>query len=156
NATASFAFFDAFDLLKDGRQTGGPVRTMFRVLCFAAGGVMLVRWHRAGDRRALGLSSLVLSALVLAYGSAYFWLGRQTQPYRHIGPAMFAAAVPAAVLLREVLSPSALRSYPRGAQLALMFCAVLLVPRAARTALQYMPTLLPQQVERSKLDFLSS
>lgn len=156
NATASFAFFDAFDLLKDGRQTGGPVRTMFRMLCFAAGGVMLVRWHRAGDRRALGLSSLVLSALVLAYGSAYFWLGRQTQPYRHIGPAMFAAAVPAAVLLREVLSPSALRSYPRGAQLALMFCAVLLVPRAARTALQYMPTLLPQQVERSKLDFLSS
>jgi len=156
NATLSFALYDAFDLLKDGRQTGGPVRTMFRMLCFAAGAVMLLRWHRAGDRRALGLSSLVLSALALAYGSAYFWLGRQTQPYRHIGPAMFAAAVPAAVLLRELLSPSALRSYPRGAQVALMLCAVLVAPRAARTALQYMPSLLPEQVQRSKLDFLSS
>lgn len=156
NATFSFLFFDTFDLLRDGRQTGGPVRTLTRTVCFVAAAVLLVRWHRAADRRALGLSVLIGSAVILAYGSAYLWLGRQTQPYRHIGPAMLAAAVPAAVLLCEVLSPRAIKSYPKGAQVALLLLAVAALPRLARTALHYIPDALPRQVERSKLDFLSS
>lgn len=156
NATLSFALFDSLDLLKDGRQTGAPARTLFRTLAFVAGGVLLWRWTKRGDRRALPLGALVLSALVLAYGSAYFWHGRQTQPYRHIGPAMFAAAVPAAILLWEVFSPRALRAYPVAARLAIGLLAVVALPRVVRTVLHYVPDLLPERVLRAKADVLSS
>ncbi|HMR05334.1 MAG TPA: hypothetical protein PKA88_06140 [Polyangiaceae bacterium] len=156
NATLSFIVYDSFDLLKDGRQTGGPMRTAVRTLCFIAAAIGLLRWKRQKDPRFFPLAWLVGACLVLAYGSAYFWLGRQTQPYRHIGPGMYAAAVPAAVLLWQVLSPRAVRGYPPGAQLALLFVSLLAIPRLVRTVLHYVPELLPTQVERSNFDLLSS
>lgn len=156
NATLSFALFDALDLLKDGRQTGGPVRTMVRTLCFAAAALCLWRWRREGDRRVLPLALSVLWPLLLAYGSAYSWVGRQTQPYRQVGPAMLAAAIPAAVLLVELLSPHALAKLSRAGKLLAGLAAILVVPRFARTVLHYVPDFLPEQVERSKLDVLSS
>ena len=51
NATLSFFVYDSFDLLKDGRQTGGPLRALVRTLCFAGAGFCLWRWKKAGDRR---------------------------------------------------------------------------------------------------------
>jgi hypothetical protein len=156
NARLSFAFFDALDLLKDGRQTGGPVRTMVRMLCFAGAFACLWRWRRAGDRRALPLALMVIWPLALAYLSGYSWLGRQTQPYRQVGPAMFAAAIPAAALLGELCAPSALKALPQKAKILLALMLVLIIPRFVRTVLHYMPSLLPDRVERSKLDFLSS
>lgn len=156
NARLEFLFFDFWDLIRDGKQTGGPVRTVFRMLCFVAGGVTLHRWWRAGDRRAVALGSLVLWCVAFAYLAAYSWWGRQTQPYRQIAPAMLAAALPAAVLLCEVFAPSRLRTYPRAAQLALLLLAVVALPRVVRTSLHYLPEALPQQVLRSKLDVLTT
>ncbi len=156
NATLSFLLYDSFDLLKDGRQTGGPMRAAVRTLCFVAALVALIGWRRKKDPRFYPFALLIGSALVLAYGSAYFWTGRQTQPYRHIGPGMMAAAVPAGVLLWRVFSPRALRGYPAAARIGLLLVAVLALPRLVRTVLHYVPALLPKQVERSNLDLLSS
>ncbi len=156
NAKLSYLLFDALDLLKDGRQTGGPIRTMIRMLCFAGAAIGLWRWHKAGDRRLLPLATLIGWTLFLAYLGGYTWVGRQTQPYRQVGPAMLAAAIPAAELLSAVCAPSALKELSRGARVLLAISLVLLAPRFVRTLLHYMPDLLPAQVERSKLDILSS
>ncbi|MCA9626259.1 MAG: hypothetical protein KC766_01275, partial [Myxococcales bacterium] len=51
NTTASYFVFDSFDLMKDGRNTGGPVRTLLRTLCFVAAGVWFWRNRKTGDRR---------------------------------------------------------------------------------------------------------
>ncbi len=156
NATLSYLLFDAFDLLKDGRQTGGPMRTMVRLLCFAGAAVCLFNWKKARDRRFLPLVTLIVWPLVLAYASGYLWVARQTQPYRQVGPAMLAAAIPAAVLLREIASPSAIRALGREAKILVALLLVLALPRFVRTVLHYVPELLPRQVIRSKLDVLSS
>jgi hypothetical protein len=156
NARLSYFLFDTFDLLKDGRQTGGPIRTMIRTLCFAAAALCLWRWHKQGDRRLLPLGALIGWSLAFAYLGGYSWLGRQTQPYRQIGPAMLAAAIPAAELLSALCSRRALAALPRGAKLLLALALVLVLPRFVRTVLHYMPDLLPEQVARSKLDVLSS
>lgn len=156
NATLSFLVFDTFDLLKDGRQTGGPLRAMVRTLCFAAAGVWLWRARKTGDRRTLPLAVLFLWPLFLAYVSSYSWFGRQTQPYRQVGPAMFAAAVPASALLSELLSRKALSELSRNAKILLGLALILVVPRFVRTVLHYLPGLLPEQVIRSNLDVLST
>jgi hypothetical protein len=156
NAKLSYLLFDSFDLLKDGRQTGGPIRTMIRTLCFAAAALCLWRWHKQGDRRLLPLAALIGWTLLLAYCGGYSWIGRQTQPYRQIGPAMLAAAIPAAELLSALCSPRAIAALSRRAKLLVALLLVLVVPRFVRTVLHYMPDLLPEQVMRSKLDLLSS
>jgi hypothetical protein len=99
---------------------------------------------------------MLLWPLFLAYFSSYSWYGRQTQPYRHVGPAMFAAAVPAAALLCEVLSKKALSELSRNGKILLGLALVLVVPRFVRTVLHYLPGLLPDQVIRSNLDVLST
>lgn len=156
NASPWFALFDSFDLLKDGRQTGGPVRTMVRMVCFVAAGLLLYRWHREKDGRALGFSALIIWALTIAYFGGLFWIARQTQPYRQIGPATMAAAVPAAILLSQVFSWEKIRSYSRSAQIAILLLVVAAAPRLVRTMLYYVPDGLPKLVERTERDFLLS
>ena len=41
------------DILMPEMETGGPVRTMLRWICFVAAGFCLYGWHRTRDRRAL-------------------------------------------------------------------------------------------------------
>jgi hypothetical protein len=154
--TAESVILDYFDLVKDWLDTGTPVRTMLRTLCFVAGGVCLWRWHKARDARALPLATVFLWTIGLAYLSGYFWFARQTQPYRQIGIGMLAAAIPAAVLLRELLAPSALRELSRPARLLLVFSLVLIVPRFVRTAFHYFPDYLPERVQRGPYDRVSS
>ncbi len=156
NTTLSFLLFDTFDLMRDGRETGWPVRTLLRTICFVAAAVGLWRWRKQADRRALPLGATWLVSFAFAYLAAYLWLGRQVQPYRQIGVAMLAAAIIAVVVLSEVLSPKALKSYPRGAQIALLLAAVAIAPRFVRTVMHYIPELIPTQVVRTKLDLETS
>lgn len=146
NATLDYVFFDLFDLMRNSDHTGAPVRTALRTLAFAAGGVMLYRWHKAGDRRALPLASLVVWCVGLAYVAAHTHVGRQTQPYRQIAPAMLAAALPAAELFAELLRPKSLRALDGRARLLVALGAVLFVPRLARTVLFYFPNVVPASV----------
>jgi hypothetical protein len=60
---------------------------------------------------------------------------------------MMAAAIPAAVLLSQILAPSVLRAAPRAVQLALVLALVLIVPRLARNVIYYFPELLPSEQE---------
>lgn len=145
NARLEYLLYDLFDLLKNSDHTGAPIRTVVRTLCFAAGGYALWRWRKEGDRRALPLGALVLWGVGYAYLAAYTSAGRQTQPYRQIAPAMLAAAIPAAALLRELLAPESLRRLDRSAKLLLGLALVLIVPRFVRTVLFFLPGLLPIQ-----------
>ncbi len=138
-----YVLFDSFDLLKDATNTGAPVRTLVRMLCFVAGGIVMWRWHKQRERRLLPIATVVLWCLGIAYVSSYSYLARQTQPYRQIGPAMLAAALPAAVLLGELLSRRTLTELGRPARLLLVLCLVVALPRAVRTVLVFMPDLLP-------------
>jgi hypothetical protein len=145
NARLEYFFYDLFDLLKNSDHTGAPVRTVVRTLCLAAGGAMLHRWRKQGDRRALPLGALVLWCASYAYLASYTNAGRQTQPYRQIAPAMLAAAIPAAALLSELLAPRALRALDRTHKLLLALALVIIVPRFGRTVLFFLPGLLPVQ-----------
>jgi hypothetical protein len=146
NATAEYLLFDFFDMLKNSDNTGAPVRTLVRSLCFVAGGVALVRWRRAKDPRALPLAALVLWSAALAYLGGHSAIIRQTQPYRQIAPAMLAAALPAAALLTEHASPRALGALDAKAKTLLTIAAVLIVPRFARTVAYFFPDLVPVSV----------
>lgn len=146
NATAEYFLFDFFDMLRNSDHTGAPVRTIVRSLCFVAGGIVLWRWHRAGDRRALPLASMVIWGVLMAYLGGYSNLSRQTQPYRQIAPAMLAAALPAAVLLRESFSLGWLRSLDASARALLGLGLVLIVPRFILTVVYYFPDLVPVPV----------
>lgn len=146
NATLDYLFFDLLDLMRNSDHTGAPVRTIVRTVAFAAGGVSLWRWHKAGDRRALPLGSLVIWCVGMAYLAAHTHAGRQTQPYRQIAPAMLAAALPAAALLTELLSPRSLRALDARARILLALAAVVILPRFARTLLFYFPNAVPASV----------
>lgn len=147
NARLEYVFYDLFDILRNSDNTGLPVRTLFRTLCFAAGGVVLWRWRKAGDRRTLPLASLVLWSAAWAYLAAYTNAGRQTQPYRQIAPAMLAAAIPAAELLSELCTLESRRLNTQ-ARLLLALAAVAIVPRVGRTVISSSPTSCPPTTTR--------
>jgi hypothetical protein len=129
NATLEYFVFDLVDVLRNSDHTGAPVRTVLRTLCFVVGGVTLFRWHRTGDRRALPLGALVIWGVFLAYFGGHSSLVRQTQPYRQIAPAMLAAALPAAVFLRENVSLERWRGFATRGRLLVGLAILLVVPR---------------------------
>jgi len=143
NARIEYVLYDLFDLLRNSDHTGAPVRTVVRTLCFAAGGVMLLRWKKAGDRRALPLGALVLWGVGFAYLAGHLGAGRQTQPYRQIAPAMLAAAIPAAALLRELVTRQRLAELGSSARVLVALVALLALPRFVRTVLFFFPGVLP-------------
>ncbi len=151
-----YALFDSFDLLKDARNTGAPVRTLVRMLSFVAGGIVLWRWRKKGDRRVLPIASLALWCLAIAYVSSYSYFARQTQPYRQIGPAMLVATLPAAVLFGELFTRRTLSELGRPARLLLVLCLVAIVPRAVRTVLYFIPGALPELKVNTYTDLFAS
>ncbi len=135
---------DFLDLVKEPWDTGGgPVRTLFRFLCFGAGAVCLLRWRRARDSRLLPLALLLGTMLLLSYAGGILWLTRQVQPYRHVAPALLAAALPAAVLLGGLLRVETIRALGAPARVLLALALLLLLPRAIGTVLFYLPQALP-------------
>jgi hypothetical protein len=154
--TLESLILDSLDLVRDWTDTGTPVRSMLRTLCLIAGGIALWRWRKARDVRVLPIAATILWTLGFSYLAGYSWYGRQTQPYRQIGIAMLAAAIPAAVLLKEHLAPRALRELSRPARVLLVLAAVLILPRFARTVMYYFPAILPKRVAYNNYDRISS
>ncbi len=142
--TPVHALLDFLDVMMPEMETGGPVRTMLRMLCFVAAGFCLYRWRNERDGRFLPLILLLGGAIAWAYFGGLFWITKQMQPHRHISPATLAAAIPAAVLLAELFSRAGLRRLDRRARIILVLALVLAVPRLVRTALYYMPELIPR------------
>jgi hypothetical protein len=151
NATLGYVVFDFFDILRNSDETGAPVRTVVRSVCFVAGGILLWRWHRAGDRRALPLASLALWTLLLAYLGGHSSLLRQTQPYRQIAPAMLAAALPAAVLLREIATRDWLRSLGKRGRVLVGLASLLVAHRFVQTVAYYFADGVPPVVDNPML-----
>ncbi|MCA9666018.1 MAG: hypothetical protein KC503_10535 [Myxococcales bacterium] len=158
--TIDYFLYDLFDLTRSPDQTGPTTRTMWRVLVLAAGSVCLWRWWRAGrtaasaaaaaearDRRTLLFFALGASTLLLAYTGSVLYVTRVTQPYRHIVPMALGMAVPAAVLLGDLLRPTQLRGLSRPAKLLLVFAVLMVLPRFVRNVLLFMPS-----IEISKRD----
>lgn len=141
--------FDGFDLLTDVLMTGSPVRTMVRLLCFAAAIVFIVRARRESDLRGLLFAGALGVGIVIAYGGNLLWLTRQTQPYRQIGPATMAAALAAARVLPSLTQPSGPgRSWVVAPAALLIAALALIVPRFARNVLVYVPDALPPAHDR--------
>ncbi len=121
------------------------MRTGFRFLAFAAAGAALWEWRRRRDSRflplAVGLGVLLTAAYLGGYSA---WL-RHVQPYRHIVPALFLAAIPAAAFLADAWTERRkLPQLPRAARLALLLLLVAAVPRLARDVLFACPAPLPE------------
>lgn len=141
NARLDFVFWDLLEVVKDPRQTGDPVLTVFRTLCFVSAGFGLYGWFRSRDARALPLFLFIVGNFLFAYLAGHTWLGRQTQPYRQIVPAMLAAAV---VLVAWAAHLWKRRRPLEGAALSLTVLALMLVtPRMVTTMLFYVPDLAP-------------
>ncbi|MFH1131929.1 MAG: hypothetical protein V1754_11380, partial [Pseudomonadota bacterium] len=143
--TLEYLFFDFFDLTKSPVQTGPPVRTMVRFLCFAAAAYCFVRWRKEGDRRFLPLVLFVGVGALFAYGGGYLHITRITQPYRQIGPVALAAAIPATVALSNLFSICRTKGLGMAAKVLLLFAVVLLTPRFVRTVLYFFPNVISQQ-----------
>lgn len=146
--TFEYVVLDFLDLLKDVLMTGQPVRTALRTVTFALAVVAAVHLSRKRDDRFLPLVTLAFGSLGLAYLSGYSAALRQTQPYRHLGPAVLAAAVAAAAAARAVFRKGWLEGLSRPARLALALAACLALPALARTVLGYLPTALPEHAPR--------
>ncbi|MBW2734531.1 MAG: hypothetical protein JRH20_19260 [Deltaproteobacteria bacterium] len=147
----SFLFADFFELHLSASATGPPVQTGLRFLVLAGALMAFWRWRREGDRRALPLMVLVLGGVLLAYAGRYLWLTSTMQPYRFIAPAIFAAAVPSAVLLAEVLRWRSLRALSPVAATTLLLVALLLTPRVVRTVLFFFPSIFPFMLFEGRL-----
>ncbi len=141
-----FLLLDTLDWWKDTLNTGEPVRTLVRTVCFAGAVVAIWQWHRDGDRRALPVGLFVVVSAAVAYLGVYSWTARQTQPYRQLVPAMLMAAVPAAHVLRNAFAKRELVSLSPAVRVVLVLAAVLAVPRLVRTALTYLPEAVPVPV----------
>lgn len=142
--TLGYLLSDYLDLTYDVAQTGMPVRTLFRLLCFVAGGWALWTWRRDGDRRYAPIALAAALSLVAAYLGGWLPVLRATQPYRQLAPAMLLIAVPAVTALAESLAPATLRAAARPIKLLLLLALVLLLPRVGRSLLFYFPELLPK------------
>lgn len=151
NATLGYFVFDFLDVMRNSDNTGAPVRTVVRSVCFVAGGIVVWRWFRERDRRALPLASLVIWGLCLAYLGGYSSLFRQTQPYRQIAPAMLAAALPAAVLLCEVSTLTWWRALDRRRRALFGIALALVVQRFVTTAVYYLSDIVPTALVRPML-----
>lgn len=140
--TLGYLISDYLDILWNSLQTGPSAHTLFRVLCLVCAAIYLVRWRRQGDRRFLPLALLIGMGLLLAYGGGHTYWTKVTQPYRHIVPAALAAAIPAAVLLSELLDAASIRQASRSIKVLLALLLVLLLPRLAGNLIYYFPELL--------------
>ncbi|HVU02196.1 MAG TPA: hypothetical protein VHE30_10600 [Polyangiaceae bacterium] len=138
----SYVVSDYLGLLRDVLQTGQPVRTAFRTAFFVLALISLFRLRRSRDARTLPFALLVLSGVSLAYLGTYSGALRQTQPYRNLGPSIFAAALVGAELVVEIARTRELRQDARS-RAALLLGAVAVVPVLGGTMLGYLPTLLP-------------
>jgi hypothetical protein len=141
-----FILYDFLDLTAEPWDQGGiAVRTLFRVACLFCAGVMLWRWRRDRDPRLLPLGLMLGLTLALSYFGGLLAVTGKTQPYRNMVPATLSAAIPAALLLPDLLRPAALRSLGPTARVLLVLALLLVVPRVARTVLVHVPGWLPAE-----------
>lgn len=132
------------EIMVDPLKTGFVMPfTIWRVVAAAAALLVLMAWREKKDGRFF-YASLSLSWL---FGLTFFAVLipglRQTEPFRFVGPFELMAALVGAGWLSETARLSALRSWPRPAQAAVLTLLLLVLPRAVAPVLYFMPELRP-------------
>jgi hypothetical protein len=136
---------DLLEWLLEPETTGLiGARTTFRWLTLALAVLGLVAWRRRDDRRfvpfAVGLGGLA----ALTYLGGYSAITGQIQPYRHVGPLVMLAAIPAADRLGELFAGRPWRSWPRSAQVAVALAMIPAGQHLVAETTYYTYGLLPQ------------
>ncbi len=143
--TLGYLITDYLDILYNSLQSGPSVHTLFRTLCLVCAALCLARWRRQGDGRFLPLALLIGMGLLLSYAGGHLYWTKVSQPYRHIVPAALAAAIPAVVLLSELLNPKTIRQASSSMKVLLIVLVILLTPRLVGNLLYYFPDLLARR-----------
>lgn len=136
---------DYFSIVLNPTDTGVVgTRTGFRFLFCAMAVAGTVALHRAGDRRLLPLSVTLGVLLVLAYLGGHLPGVTQIQPYRHVVPVGFVAAILAAAFVEHLRASSVLRDLAFGARAALLIAALIGVQHLSRDVLYFIPDAVPE------------
>lgn len=136
--------FDLLGLLADPGVTGViATRATFRFVAVVAGAVMVVRWWRRGDPRALPIGSAMIALFAMAYLGGVTPLSN-VQPYRHVGPLMYVALIPAAALVEHLVVTHRIRRWPRSARRAAALLTVPMILLMGRDALYFTERSLPK------------
>ena len=136
--------FDLFGLLADPGVTGVvATRATYRFVAVVAGAAMVIRWWRRADTRALPIGSAMIALFLMAYLSGFTPLAN-VQPYRHVGPLMYVALIPAAALLEDAVVSHRIRRWPRSARRTAAVMTVPLILLMGRDALYFTERSLPK------------
>jgi hypothetical protein len=124
------------------------MRSGWRILVWTLAIMSLLAWRRKRDSRFLPLAAGLGFLLAVSYLGKYFPVVRQIQPYRHVIPLTFLAAVPAALALRDMVAGirEAGRLTPAVRNM-LILLAVVAAPHLIRDAIYFIPQLKPD-IER--------
>lgn len=140
----SYLLADLFNLALNPTDTGViGTRTVFRFLFLAMAVLSLLRLRRDGDPRAFPLGIALVVLFALAYLGAYIPFAGQVQPYRHVMPLCFVAALLAGDFVRELwLRRAQLR--PTGSLAVVCgLLGLLAVQHVAREVMYFVPGSLP-------------
>ncbi|MBK8260679.1 MAG: hypothetical protein IPK80_05005 [Nannocystis sp.] len=143
-ATPRHLLGDLVEVLVSPVDTGfTEPRTTLRALVVVMAVWMIVRWRRAGDRRAAAAGLTMGWLWGLTYLGSLLPLIAMTEPYRFAAPATLAAGLFAAPWLVdwERGLGAALRAIPREARAAVALLGLVALPQAARTVLSTVPEL---------------
>jgi hypothetical protein len=138
---------DFLGILRDTSDTGViGTRTGFRYLCLALGACGLWRLRSRRDPRFLPLAVACGALFTLAYCG---WVpgSGQVQPYRHVIPLGFMAALPAGDFLWQWLSGDLARQASGATRAVLAIAALIGVQHLLSDALYFMPTLLSKPAQ---------
>jgi hypothetical protein len=136
--------FDMLGLLADPGVTGVlATRATYRFIAIGAGAVMVWHWRKRGDPRALPIGTAMLSLFAFAYFGGVTPLSN-IQPYRHVGPLMYVALIPAAALVEDAVTHHRLRVWPQAARRALVLASIPALLLMARDTLYFTERSLPK------------
>jgi hypothetical protein len=134
----SYILTDLVGIEQDPFVTGWcGVRTTLRTLVLAAAAACLVRWRGRGDPRFLPLAAGTGALVAIAYLGSHVWVLAQTQPYRHILPAMMLAVIPAASLAQELVRSRPVAGLSRGSLAVVVVVSAFVVPVIGRDVARY-------------------
>jgi hypothetical protein len=136
---------DFFSILLNPTDTGViGTRTGFRFLLCGLAIAGIVAARKAHDTRLTPLAITLVFLLVLAYLGGVIPGARQIQPYRHVLPAGFVAAILAAAFIERLVTSGALSALPGSVRGAGLVVCLVGAQHLSRDVLYFMPSLVPE------------
>lgn len=135
---------DFFGILLNPSDSGViGTRAGFRFLCIALSVAGLIAWRKQRDPRFAVFAVVIGSTFALSYFAAYLPHAGQIQPYRHIIPLGFCAALAGAAFLEQLMTSRALRNLAPPGVAVLAVTSLIAFEQLGRDALYFLPELVP-------------